>query len=63
MSEPAREQIAEFEATLAATNTMLKVSDQGFVRVAFDVDETQLPRVLGILQGKNRILRVKVEVE
>jgi len=63
VSELAREQIAEFRAILACTPSMLRVSNEGVARVSFDIDEQELPKVLGILMGKDRVLRVRVEVE
>ena len=57
------EVIAQFQAILADSTSMMKVSNEGVCKVTFETDETQLPKVLGILHGKDQLLTITVEVE
>ena len=55
--------IAEFDAILADSVSAIRVSNEGAVSVSFDVDESQLPNVVGLLLGKDRLLHVSVSAD
>lgn len=54
------EVISKFQAILAESTSMLKVSNEGVCKITFETDETQLPNVLGVLLGKDQLLTVTV---
>jgi hypothetical protein len=55
--------LASFDCVLADSVSAIRVSNEGLVRIAFDVDESQLPEAIKVLLGKDRLLRVTVEAE
>ena len=56
-------QIAKFRAILQDSKSAIKISNEGAVVITFETDESQLPRVVGVLLGKERLLTVTIESE
>ena len=58
MSEP----IACFQGIIAESSAALKCSNEGSVRIMFDLDESQFPEAFkAIAFGKEKLLTITVE--
>jgi hypothetical protein len=56
------EPIAKFQAIIADSSAALKCSNEGQVRIMFDLDESQFPEAFKVVAfGKERLLTITVE--
>ena len=63
LQEADMDTLAKFQAILQDSKSAIKISNEGAVTITFEADESQLPKVVGVLLGKDMLLTITVEID